>query len=174
MTTLRPTTSIPVPDLPQLQATLTSLQTAAHILAGLTHRNKNQHRGTKWWTPFAMLRRSLHKLIPDLEGAITRAELVPPSASSSKRKKATATAPPVKTAKQPELERVVERAVWLKEVLGGRAYECVQSWLALVCLPFLLTWQIERSRSLPLIGSLPSWACFSSACSRRSKPLSHP
>lgn len=94
------------PELPisTLQTALTSLTTATHILDGFAHRNKNQHRGTKWWASFATLRRNLHKLLPDLEGALQRAELV----------KARKT--------QPELQRVVERAAWVRDVVGVRAY----------------------------------------------------
>lgn len=124
MTTSKSNLPILPPTLAQLQTTLASLQTPIYILAGLTHRNKNQHRGTKWWASFDMLRRSLLKLTLHLEGAIQRAELLPPSssASSSKRNKA-GKAPVIKAAKQPELERAVARAVWVRDVLGPRAYE---------------------------------------------------
>ncbi|CAN8097479.1 unnamed protein product [Discula destructiva] len=129
MAILRNNPPRPSLTLPQLQTTLSSLQTATHILSGLTHRNKNQHRATKWWAPFDMLRRSLHKTIPDLEAAIQRVEVVmlpsmTTTTSSSKRKNAAVGVAVKKTAaKQPELERVVERAVWMREVLGPRAYE---------------------------------------------------
>lgn len=116
---------IPPPTLSQLQTTLSSLQTPIFILAGLTHRNKNQHRGTKWWASLDMLRRSLHKLTPDLEAAIQRTELVvlPSLSTSSKRNKTKTAKAPVKAVKQPELERAVQRALWMRDVLGGRAYE---------------------------------------------------
>ncbi|KAJ4424715.1 RNase MRP subunit [Gnomoniopsis sp. IMI 355080] len=106
------------PPLAQLHSSLTSLETATHILAGLTHRNKNQHRGTKWWPAFSMLRRSLQKLILDLTAAVQRAEAV--GITRAKQRK---TPTLVKNAKQPELDRVVERAVWIVAVLGPRAYE---------------------------------------------------
>lgn len=111
------------PSLPQLHSTLTSLQTATHILAGLTHRNKNQHRGTKWWPAFNMLRRSLQKLILDLEAAIQRAEvmMVVPSAGKKQQQRKAATT--LKAAKQLELDRVMERVAWVRAVLGPRAYE---------------------------------------------------
>lgn len=103
-------------SLHQLHSTLTSLQTATHILTGLTHRNKNQHRGTKWWAPFSTLRRSLQKFTVDLEAATQRAEVV--TVPISKQRNI-----PVKGAKTPELDRVVERAVWMRAVFGPRAYE---------------------------------------------------
>lgn len=120
MATAKDKCIIPPPSLPQLHTALTSLQTATYILAGLNHRNKNQHRGTKWWPAFSMLRRSLQKLILDLEAAIQRAEVM--AASNAKQRKQPRIAI-VKAAKQPELDRVVERAVWMREVLGPRAYE---------------------------------------------------
>lgn len=123
MAILKPHAPIHSPTLAQLQTARSSLQATTHILAGLTHRNKNQHRGTKWWAPFDMLRRSLNKLVSDLEDAIKRAEVLPSLSSSSKRKKAAADGLVKKAAKQPELARLLERAVWMREALAGRAYE---------------------------------------------------
>lgn len=72
-----------------------------------------------------MLRRSLHKILSDLDGAIQRAEFLSSSiaAPSSKRRK-TADGP-AKAVKQPELDRVIERATWVKDILEFRAYEYV-------------------------------------------------
>lgn len=67
-----------------------------------------------------MLRRSLQKLILDLEAAIQRAEVMAFS-SAKPRKQHPATIS--KTSKQPELDRVVERAAWMRAVLEPRAYE---------------------------------------------------
>lgn len=114
------------PSLVQLRSTHTSLQTVTHILAGLNHRNKNQHRGTKWWPAFNMLRRSLQKLMLDLEAAIQRVEVLSlsvPTTTKQMKKAASSTSTTVKPVKQPELDRVVERAVWMKAVLGPRVYE---------------------------------------------------
>lgn len=123
----KPPTKAP-PDLPILQSSLTRLSTAAHLLDGFVHRNKNQHRGTRWWAPFDMLRRGVRKLLPDLEGAVQRADLFSSSSSSSagagqaKRRKTNdkgAAAP----AKQPELGRAEARAQWLHDVVAVRAFE---------------------------------------------------
>lgn len=114
------------PDLSTLQSSLTRLSTAAHLLDGFVHRNKNQHRGTRWWAPFDMLRRSVRKLLPDLEGAVQRAELLSSSSSSSsagaqaKRRK---TNDKGAAAKQPELERVEVRAQWVHDLAAVKAFE---------------------------------------------------
>lgn len=121
----------PSPSLAQLQSSLSSLATAAHILDGFAHRNKNQHRATKWWGPFDMLRRSLHKTLPDLEAAVQRAEVLSSSstAAGSKRKRAASggAGGAARQAKQPEQDRVAERATWMRDVVGSRAYEYVFS-----------------------------------------------
>lgn len=115
------------PSLTQLQPSLSSLTTAAHILDGFAHRNKNQHRATRWWGPFDMLRRSLHKTLPDLEAAVQRAEIMSSSSTSavgSKRKRtAGGGGGAVRQAKQPELDRVAERATWTRDVVGPRAFK---------------------------------------------------
>lgn len=49
---------------------LDHLGTALHILDSFNHRNKNQHRLSKWWQQFDMLRRGLRKLIPELEACL--------------------------------------------------------------------------------------------------------
>lgn len=113
------------PDLPTLQSSLTRLSTAAHLLDGFVHRNKNQHRGTRWWAPFDMLRRSVHKLLPDLEGAVQRAELLSSSSSSAaqaKRRKTNDKGAVIAT-KQPELDRVEMRAQWVHDVAAVKAFE---------------------------------------------------
>lgn len=124
---------IPTPDLPTLQASLTRLATAAHILDGFVHRNKNQHRGTRWWGPFDMLRRNVRKILPDLEDVAQRAEVLSTAAAAAaalssgaaKRKKADKggrAAAAAAAARQPELDRVAQRAQWVHDVVGARAY----------------------------------------------------
>lgn len=123
------------PDLPTLQNSLTRLSTAAHLLDGFVHRNKNQHRGTRWWAPFDMLRRSVRKLLPDLDGAVQRAELLSSSSSSSssaapaKRRK-TNDKGAAAAAKQPELDRVEVRAQWVHDVVAVKAFEAFTQLLA--------------------------------------------
>lgn len=76
-----------------------------------------------------MLRCTVRKLLPDLEGAVQRAELLSSSsaAAPSKRKKTSdkggAARVVVATAKQPELDRVEVRAQWLHDVVAVKAFE---------------------------------------------------
>lgn len=106
------------PSLPLLQKTLQSLATASVVLHGFAHRNKNQHRGTRWWGPFSMLSRSLRKLLVDLEGAVQRLEVLSnQSLSRAKRKK---DGPNVR---QPELDKFTQRVQWVHEVIVAKAYE---------------------------------------------------
>lgn len=118
-----PTTKTPA-DLAILQASHSHLSTAAQLLDGFVHRNKNQHRGTRWWGPFDMLRRSVRKLVPDLEDAVQRAQYLSSSSSAvpSKRRK---TNDKGAAAKRPELERVEVRAQWVHDVVAVKAYELV-------------------------------------------------
>ncbi|ROW15036.1 hypothetical protein VPNG_03352 [Cytospora leucostoma] len=114
------------PGLQTLQTSLASLATAAHILDGFVHRNRNQHRGTRWWGPFDMLRRSVRKALPDLEGAVQRAEVLSasaPSSSGAAKRRKTGRDGHAVAVKQPELERVVQRAQWIHDVAGVKAYE---------------------------------------------------
>lgn len=71
-----------------------------------------------------MLRRSVRKLVPDLEDAVQRAEYLSSSSSSSvvpaKRRK---TNDKGAVAKLPELERVEVRAQWVHNVVAVKAYE---------------------------------------------------
>ncbi|KAI9718972.1 MAG: hypothetical protein M1812_003857 [Candelaria pacifica] len=46
-----------------------SLQEAAGILHLLSHRNRNQHRVSKWWRWFSMLRRSVGKFLCELHSS---------------------------------------------------------------------------------------------------------
>lgn len=123
----------PTPDLPTLQGSLSRLATALHILDGFAHRNKNQHRGTRWWGPFAMLRTSVRKALPDLEAAVQRAEVLSSApafsgAAAAKRRKTErggGRGGGHVAVRQPELDRVVERARWIYGVVGAKAYEYV-------------------------------------------------
>lgn len=72
-----------------------------------------------------MLRRSVRKLLPDLEGALQRAELLSSNSSSSagaqaKRRK---TSEKAAAAKQPELDKVEVRAQWVHDVAAIKAFE---------------------------------------------------
>lgn len=161
MATITPTNP-PSPPLPQLQSSLCSLATAAHILDGFAHRNKNQHRSTKWWAPFDMLRRTLRKILPDLEAAVQRAEIISSAALGGppgKRRKTggggggAGAAARGKPAKQPELDRVVERATWTRDVVKTRAYE----YAAMPCPPPSLHNPNPKKTRFSLAGELLSW-----------------
>jgi ribonuclease MRP protein subunit RMP1 len=111
------------PDLSILHASHSHLSTAAQLLDGFVHRNKNQHRATRWWGPFDMLRRSVRKLIPDLEDAVKRAEYLSSSSSSivpAKRRKTNDKGAVAKL--PPELEKVQARAQWVHDVIAVKAY----------------------------------------------------
>lgn len=74
-----------------------------------------------------MLSRSIRKLLPDLEGAVQRAEVLSTSSSSllsstTKRRKTDKDGQSV-TVRQPELDKFVERAQWVHVVIGAQAYE---------------------------------------------------
>ncbi|ROW12273.1 hypothetical protein VMCG_00514 [Cytospora schulzeri] len=112
------------PDLPTLQTSLTRLATAVHILDGFAHRNKNQHRGTRWWGPFDMLRANVRRVLPDLEGAVQRAEVLstPAFAGAAAKRRKTEKGGGHVAVRQPELDRAVERARWIHNVVGVKAY----------------------------------------------------
>lgn len=104
-------TTLAPPSPAQLEAALTSLTTAAHILDGFAHRNRNQHRAARWWAAFSMLRRSLHKTLPDLDDAVRRAEDLSSLGLAASPKQ------------QPELDAVSARAGWVRGELAARCYE---------------------------------------------------
>lgn len=75
-----------------------------------------------------MLRRSVRKLLPDLEGAVQRAELLSSSSSSSAQAKRRKTndkgaAAAGAAAKQPELGRVEGRAQFVHDAVAVKAFE---------------------------------------------------
>ncbi len=68
-----PSSSTSTPTLPNTATTaaLTSLPPALDLLSRFHHRNKNQHRLSKWWAQADMLRRQLRKIITELEALET-------------------------------------------------------------------------------------------------------
>lgn len=69
-----------------LQPALDQLGPALEILDLFNHRNKNQHRLSKWWARFDMLRRGIRKLAADIQSCVdSQAKSV--AGSGSKRKK---------------------------------------------------------------------------------------
>jgi hypothetical protein len=70
----------PDPDLPPilnpatLTAAIASLAPALELLERFHHRNKNQHRLSKWWAQADMLRRHVRKMLGELEVGVEGAE----------------------------------------------------------------------------------------------------
>jgi hypothetical protein len=57
-----------------LNSAINSLSPALELLERFHHRNKNQHRLSKWWAQADMLRRHVRKMLPELEQAVADAE----------------------------------------------------------------------------------------------------
>lgn len=57
-----------------LAAAAASLAPALDLLERFHHRNRNQHRLSKWWAQADMLRRHVRKMLRELEDALARAE----------------------------------------------------------------------------------------------------
>ncbi len=57
-----------------LRQTLDLITTAQAILDGFNHRNKNQHRLSKWWAEFSTLRRNHGKLAPEIQANLEKQE----------------------------------------------------------------------------------------------------
>ncbi|KAB5570338.1 hypothetical protein GE09DRAFT_704328 [Coniochaeta sp. 2T2.1] len=112
------TPSLPPPSSPHQRA-LESLAAAVGILDLFAHRNKNQHRLSKWWAPFDMLRRNARKVIPDVEACIESQTKI---AALEAKKKKTATREKAKE-KDDELRKKMQlRARWLGDEIVPRAY----------------------------------------------------
>lgn len=46
---------------------ITQMQETTHIFHLLHHRNKNQHRHSKWWRWFSLLKRCVSRLIQEVQ-----------------------------------------------------------------------------------------------------------
>jgi hypothetical protein len=106
-----PNPPIPGPDplsnLPLLTQTLTSLTPALEILNRFHHRNRNQHRLSKWYSHLDMLRRHLRKFLVAVETRLSEVERM------SKKKR---------SREEKGGEEVKERARWIRGVLVRGAY----------------------------------------------------
>ncbi|SPQ26053.1 78fcb27a-5d60-44fc-b333-5564f66bbda6 [Thermothielavioides terrestris] len=91
----------PTLDPAALNAAIASLAPALELLERFHHRNKNQHRLSKWWAQADMLRRHVRKMLRELEDGVAEAERV---ARANERRRAR--------------ERERERVSLLKGVLG--------------------------------------------------------
>ncbi|KAE8450119.1 hypothetical protein EG329_006900 [Mollisiaceae sp. DMI_Dod_QoI] len=61
----------PLSQTPQLFSVKEELSSITQILHLTHHRNKNQHRLTKWWKQFSILRRNISKLLLEVENLET-------------------------------------------------------------------------------------------------------
>ena len=50
-----------------LHIDVVALRTISQVLNLLNHRNKNQHRRSQWWKRFSRLRRSVEKLLQEVD-----------------------------------------------------------------------------------------------------------
>jgi ribonuclease MRP protein subunit RMP1 len=105
------------------------------VLAGLAHRNRNQHRRAAWWRHFGMLRRHSADLVEDLVSAVAAAQKHAARVVKAKSKKrrregllGTGAGSNVdgrgkKTMMGTEVdEDVARRATWLRDVLVPKWY----------------------------------------------------
>ncbi|KAB5558378.1 hypothetical protein GE09DRAFT_1221496 [Coniochaeta sp. 2T2.1] len=112
------TPSLPPPSAPHQRA-LESLTAAVGILDLFAHRNRNQHRLSKWWAPFDMLRRNARKAIPDVEACVESRTKIAALEAKKKKGKVIASA----REKDEELRKKMEgRARWLGAEIVPRAY----------------------------------------------------
>jgi ribonuclease MRP protein subunit RMP1 len=103
----------PSPDPPlSRQSQLKALLISTHQLLHLTHhRNKNQHRLSKWYKPFSQLRRQVAKLISEI-GALEIAETYSTKGKSNEENKYVAAA----------REKVEVRVKFMREWLVGECF----------------------------------------------------
>ncbi|KAI0453235.1 hypothetical protein F5B21DRAFT_479985 [Xylaria acuta] len=118
---------------------LSRLEPLQPVLAGLAHRNHNQHRRAAWWRCFGMLRRNCAKLVESLVVAVaaarknaTRAVKAAKAKSKKRRREELASGGPVTgvvgndalgvQGSEPEMEIVASHAAWLHDVLAPKCY----------------------------------------------------
>jgi ribonuclease MRP protein subunit RMP1 len=86
-----------------LQEAVDLLGSALWILDLFAHRNKNQHRLSKWWAQFDMLRRNTRRLVADVQACLeAQARSSSSSSSLKKKQKKVAAAGAVGTSSQRE------------------------------------------------------------------------
>ncbi|KAI0435571.1 hypothetical protein F4803DRAFT_308944 [Xylaria telfairii] len=119
---------------------LSRLEPLQSVLAGLAHRNYNQHRRAAWWRCFGMLRRNCAKLVENLVVAAAAARknaaraAKTAKAKSKKRRReelASGGGPEADVGgkdalgargSEPEMEVVAGHAAWLHDVLAPKCY----------------------------------------------------
>ncbi|TRX91315.1 hypothetical protein FHL15_007737 [Xylaria flabelliformis] len=120
---------------------LSRLEPLQPVLAGLAHRNHNQHRRAAWWRCFGMLRRSCAKLVEKLVVAIAaahrtaaRAAKAAKAKSKKRRREELASGASVTVAavgandalvvreSHSQMDIITSHAAWLHDVLAPRCY----------------------------------------------------
>lgn len=94
------------------------------LLAGFAHRNKNQHRGARWFAFFAMLRRHVDKLADETAAHAARTPKKKP-----KKKKPAGPHGCDETARDGDNNDdgpAPQRARWLRDILVPKCYMCVE------------------------------------------------
>ncbi|KAM7191743.1 hypothetical protein V8F33_008710 [Rhypophila sp. PSN 637] len=112
------------------QKAINSLEPALHILERFHHRNKNQHRRSKWWAEADMLRRQLRKFIEALHDGLEEEERDNRILARASKNPATGMKMKGKSGKENELEDglvkdkfgIYERGVYFRGVLVPRAW----------------------------------------------------
>ncbi|KAK4166636.1 ribonuclease MRP protein subunit rmp1 [Cladorrhinum sp. PSN259] len=102
---------------PALTSSIESLIPALEILTKFHHRNKNQHRLSKWWAQTDMVRRHTRKMIELLEDVLPEAEKlerIRNNAVINKKKS--------KNDLKKQNESVIQRAQYMRWQLGPGAY----------------------------------------------------
>lgn len=134
--------SEPGPDPPKTLDTLTktaaSLAPALHLLERFHHRNRNQHRLAKWWAQADMLRRGVRKMLGEVEGAVGeevgRAERAGRAGRAGlKRRRGGEGGEGAVGGRGTGMGLVEKRAVFLRRVLGPRAFLYVVMIVVVLC-----------------------------------------
>lgn len=101
-----------------LNTAITSLSPALEILERFHHRNKNQHRLSKWWAQADMLRRHTRKMLVCLDSGVAEAERL----ARIREKKKTKTGREAGGDAEQQRRDVQNRAEYLRWKLGPGAY----------------------------------------------------
>lgn len=133
-----PDHSAPLPstlDTTTLNTAIASLAPALELLERFHHRNKNQHRLSKWWAQADMLRRHVRKMLAELEGCVEGAER-----AERRRNLMKAKGKGRKDGEEdPSGEMVRKRAGYLRWGLGPGTFLCVDFSSVLIVSRMMLT-----------------------------------
>jgi len=113
------TTPTAGPSLEDLETALSKLTSSLELLRAFAHRNRNQHRVSKWWASFDVLRRNTAKLADDVHAAMDHASQPQPK---KKRKKAEAVSQRPGSEKPPLESAPGIRASWMRAECLPRAF----------------------------------------------------